>query len=72
VRALRERIQRLPVRRRHELPGLKAERADTILAGAVIVEEILALARQTLLTVCGRGVRHGVLIRETFGAGGIV
>ena len=69
VAALRARLERLPVRRRGDVPGLKAERADTILAGAVIVEEILALTRQTTLTVCGRGVRHGVLIRETFDRG---
>jgi exopolyphosphatase/guanosine-5'-triphosphate,3'-diphosphate pyrophosphatase len=65
--ALRMRLEALPVRRRREVPGLKAERADTILAGAIIVEELLALAGATALTVCGRGVRHGVLIQETFG-----
>jgi len=67
VRAFRTRLEALPVRRRCEVPGLKAERADTILAGAVIVEEILALAGETRLIVCGRGVRHGLLIQETFG-----
>lgn len=67
VAAVRARLERLPVRRRRRLPGLKAERADTILAGAVAIEEMLALAGRDALVVCARGVRHGLLIQETFG-----
>jgi exopolyphosphatase/guanosine-5'-triphosphate,3'-diphosphate pyrophosphatase len=67
VAEVRARLEAMPIGRRRRLPGLKAERADTILAGVVAVEELLALAARDALVVCARGVRHGVLIRETFG-----
>lgn len=67
VAALRARLEALPLRRRRRLPGLKAERADVIVAGAIVIEEIMALAGAATLTICERGVRHGLLIRETFG-----
>lgn len=49
---------------RRSLPGLKAERADIILAGAVVVEEVMTLGGYERLTICKDGVRHGVLLRE--------
>jgi exopolyphosphatase/guanosine-5'-triphosphate,3'-diphosphate pyrophosphatase len=67
VSALGERLQSLPLRRRRRLPGLKARRADIIVAGAVVIDETMAAAGRAALTVCERGVRHGLLIRETFG-----
>jgi len=56
-----------PYRTRRSLPGLRAHRADIIVAGALVVDELLARGGYPALTVCTRGVRHGVLIRETFG-----
>jgi exopolyphosphatase/pppGpp-phosphohydrolase len=38
-------------------------------AGAVVVEEVMALAGSPALTVCLQGVRDGLLIRETFKTG---
>ncbi len=67
VSALVVRLQALPLRRRRRITGLKAERADIIVAGAIVLEEIMALGGFSTLTVCERGVRHGLLIRETFG-----
>jgi exopolyphosphatase / guanosine-5'-triphosphate,3'-diphosphate pyrophosphatase len=67
VDALGQRLQSLPLRRRRRLPGLKARRADIIVAGTVVLDEAMAAAGRTALTVCERGVRHGLLIRETFG-----
>lgn len=67
VRALGETLAGLPLRRRRRLDGLKAERADVIVAGALVVDEIMALGGYGALTVCERGVRHGLLLRETFG-----
>ena len=37
------------------------------MAGALVLEELMVLGGFTTLTVCERGVRHGLLIRETFG-----
>jgi exopolyphosphatase/guanosine-5'-triphosphate,3'-diphosphate pyrophosphatase len=68
VSALRATLEALPLRGRRRLPGLKAERADIILAGAVVVEEIMLAGGYAALTVCERGVRHGLLLRETFSA----
>ena len=49
------------------MEGLKPERADIIVAGAVIVEELMELGGYEHLAVCAHGVRHGVLMEETFG-----
>jgi exopolyphosphatase/guanosine-5'-triphosphate,3'-diphosphate pyrophosphatase len=67
VAAMRERLEALPLRRRRVVRGLKPERADIIVAGAVIVEELMAIGGYERLTVCAHGVRHGVLVEETFG-----
>jgi exopolyphosphatase/guanosine-5'-triphosphate,3'-diphosphate pyrophosphatase len=64
VVAVRERLEGRSVRERRRLPGLKAERADTILAGAIVIEAALTLGGYLTLVVCTRGVRDGVLWRE--------
>src|SRR5262245_8837613 len=66
IMAMRARLERLSVRQRQRIRGLKAERADVILAGAVVIEELMALGGYEILTVCDEGVRHGLLIQETF------
>jgi exopolyphosphatase / guanosine-5'-triphosphate,3'-diphosphate pyrophosphatase len=66
VTAIRERLEGLTVRRRRKIRGLKAERADIILAGAVVIEEVLVFGGYRALVVCTRGVRDGILLRETF------
>jgi exopolyphosphatase/guanosine-5'-triphosphate,3'-diphosphate pyrophosphatase len=69
VTAMRARLERLPLARRRRVPGLKAERADIIVAGVVVLEQLLVRGRYDALTICERGVRHGILLRETFGDG---
>jgi exopolyphosphatase/guanosine-5'-triphosphate,3'-diphosphate pyrophosphatase len=66
-RLRREEIGRLAARfaaltlvARRRLPGLMPERADVALAGAVILEEALLRCGAEELTVCARGLRHGV------------
>jgi|SRR5689334_23623625 exopolyphosphatase / guanosine-5'-triphosphate,3'-diphosphate pyrophosphatase len=66
VADLRARLEPLTLRQRRRVRGLKAERADVILAGAVVIEELMALGGYEVLTVCGEGVRHGLLLQETF------
>jgi exopolyphosphatase/guanosine-5'-triphosphate,3'-diphosphate pyrophosphatase len=61
------RLAAMPLRRRRGVDGLKSERADIIVAGAVIVEELMAMGGYERLVVCTQGVRHAVLIEETFG-----
>lgn len=45
---------------RRALPTMKPERADVIVAGALIVEEVLAAARAASIVVSDRGVRWGL------------
>jgi exopolyphosphatase/guanosine-5'-triphosphate,3'-diphosphate pyrophosphatase len=66
VTALRARLEPLSVRQRRRIRGLKSERADIILAGAVVIEELMTLGGYEVLTVSAEGVRHGLLIQETF------
>ena len=58
--------RRVPVAERRRLPGLKEERADIILAGAMVIEATLVLGGFLHLVVCTHGVRDGLLLRETF------
>jgi exopolyphosphatase/guanosine-5'-triphosphate,3'-diphosphate pyrophosphatase len=67
VTAIRERLESLSSRRRRKIRGLKKERADIILAGAIVVEEALIFGGYLTLVVCTHGVRDGLLLRETFG-----
>ena len=70
VTAIRERLESLSLRRRRKVRGLRAERADIILAGAVVIEEVLVFGGYRALLVCTRGVRDGLLLRETFNGRG--
>jgi len=56
-----DRLRRLAIAERARLPGLRPERADVILAGAVILAETLRLLRQPELIVSDRGLRYGML-----------
>ena len=67
ITTIRTRLEAAPARERRTFRGLKAERVDTILAGAVIVEETLVYGGYLTLIVSTRGVRDGLLLRETFG-----
>ena len=64
VSAIRARLEVLPLSRRRRVSGLKAERADIIVAGAVVVEELMAFGGYRSLTVAAVGVRDGILLRE--------
>jgi exopolyphosphatase/guanosine-5'-triphosphate,3'-diphosphate pyrophosphatase len=67
VGALCTRVQAMPIRRRERLEGLPRKRADVIVAGAIVLHEVMSMTGLPALTVCERGVRHGLLLRETFG-----
>lgn len=69
VTAIRERLEPLSERKRRKVRGLKGERADIILAGAVVIEEAMLLGGYLSLVVCTRGVRDGILLSETFHRG---
>lgn len=66
VTAIRERLESVSRRKRRKIRGLKSERADIVLAGAIVIEEVMVYGGYLTLIVCTRGVRDGVLLRETF------
>lgn len=66
IAAIRERLEALTLRQRRRLPRLKADRADIVLAGAVVIEEIMTFGGYRILVVCSRGVRDGLLFQATF------
>jgi exopolyphosphatase/guanosine-5'-triphosphate,3'-diphosphate pyrophosphatase len=66
VVAMRARLESIPLQRRRCVPGLRPERADIIVAGVVVVEELMRATGFSALTVSTFGVRDGFLIRRTF------
>jgi exopolyphosphatase/guanosine-5'-triphosphate,3'-diphosphate pyrophosphatase len=66
VTAIRARLEGVSPRKRGKIRGLKSERTDIVLAGAIVIEEIMVYGGYLALVVCTRGVRDGVLLRETF------
>ncbi len=70
VSRFREQLAAVPACARH-LPGLSAGRADVIVAGVVVIEELMILGGYQTLTLCFHGgMRHGVLACEMFRTGG--
>ncbi|MCU0495674.1 MAG: Ppx/GppA family phosphatase, partial [Chloroflexaceae bacterium] len=68
VEELVERLRSSSMREREHVPGLNQDRADVILAGAVIVRQLLRQGGFSELVVSGQGLREG-LFYEHFLAG---
>ncbi len=60
--AVRELVRRR-LRDRSEIPGLSAERADSIVGGAVAIETLMQVVRAKEVLVSGQGVREGLAQR---------
>jgi len=60
VHAITARLAQLPLAERRTVKGLDPRRADVIVAGALIVEALMAFTESTSLTVSDRGVRWGL------------
>ncbi|MBI5498768.1 MAG: Ppx/GppA family phosphatase [Deltaproteobacteria bacterium] len=56
------RLAALPAAARERVPGLAPERAPVIVAGGLVLAEVLARAGAAEVIVSDRGVRHGVLL----------
>ena len=61
VEVLCTKLASLSLAERQQLPGLQPKRADVIVAGALIVRELLRRAGATQTIVSDRGVRFGLL-----------
>lgn len=53
-------LEPMTVEQRRDVPGMKVDRADITLAGAIVIDECLKRAGYDRLTVCGQGLREGV------------
>jgi exopolyphosphatase / guanosine-5'-triphosphate,3'-diphosphate pyrophosphatase len=61
VEALCAKLASLPLAARQQLPGLEPKRADVIVAGAIIVRDLLRRSGAPEMVVSDRGVRFGLL-----------
>ncbi len=51
-------------RERDSLPGMKADRSDVTLAGAVIIQQVMERSGFNELVVSGHGLREGIFYKE--------
>ncbi|PLX92073.1 MAG: Ppx/GppA family phosphatase, partial [Desulfuromonas sp.] len=56
-------LERMPCRERRSLSGLSPERADIIVAGVVLVEELMRFLGTNILRINERGIREGLILR---------
>ena len=56
-------LLRKNLKERRNIPGLNADRADIIVAGVIVIDELLAFFQVNLLKVNERGVREGLILR---------
>ncbi len=61
---LRAMLQRQTLAERRAVPGLSPERADIIIAGVTVVDELMRFFDTNLLRVNARGIRHGLILRS--------
>jgi exopolyphosphatase/guanosine-5'-triphosphate,3'-diphosphate pyrophosphatase len=64
-----ERLAALPAAERASVPGIKPARADLILAGAVVVQEVLKAGGFAGLEATEAGLREGVFFERLLGGG---
>jgi exopolyphosphatase/guanosine-5'-triphosphate,3'-diphosphate pyrophosphatase len=57
-----ERLAATREKRRDEIPGLSAERADSIVGGAIAIHALAEFVRARQILVSGHGVREGVAL----------
>ncbi|GAA0394872.1 Ppx/GppA phosphatase family protein [Microbispora corallina] len=58
------RLARMPVARRSELPGVSAGRAEQLLAGAVVADAAMDLFELPQLEICPWALREGMILRR--------
>ncbi|MFQ5638804.1 MAG: Ppx/GppA family phosphatase [bacterium] len=58
-----ERLQSTTLAARQKIPGLRKERADVILAGSIIVQEVMEHCHFQEVVVSDRGLRYGLLLK---------
>ena len=60
IEGLIDAMLELPAAERSRLPGLKQDRADITLAGAVVISSVLEAAGVDRIEICAQGLREGI------------
>jgi exopolyphosphatase/guanosine-5'-triphosphate,3'-diphosphate pyrophosphatase len=61
MRTISQRLSLMTLEERRALPSIGAERADLVVAGCAILEEILNIWPAERLGIADRGIREGIL-----------
>jgi len=64
LRLLIERLAALPLAARRDLPGMKPDRADQIIHGAIILASVLDIVGVPRARVCRAALREGVILEH--------
>jgi exopolyphosphatase/guanosine-5'-triphosphate,3'-diphosphate pyrophosphatase len=67
VEALGELLAEMTAEKRRSVPGIGSDRADVVLSGVVVFQELLRAARADHIVVSGTGIREGIAL-EAVGA----
>ncbi len=59
---LSQRLRKLSFAERCKIPGMSERRAEIILAGAMILQEVMESLRITQITSCSRALREGIVV----------
>lgn len=67
LEALGELLGEMPAAKRRAIPGIGADRADVVMAGIVVLEELVRATGAGRIVVAGTGIREGLAL-EAIGA----
>jgi exopolyphosphatase/guanosine-5'-triphosphate,3'-diphosphate pyrophosphatase len=67
-----ELVSRMESARRRELPGLPAHRVELIVAGALVIKQVLRIGRFEGVEVSSSGVREGAALARCFGPDSLI
>ncbi|HTT74075.1 MAG TPA: Ppx/GppA phosphatase family protein [Thermoplasmata archaeon] len=67
IEALHELLGEMSAEKRRAIPGIGGDRADVVLAGIVVLEELLKETASERIVVSGTGIREGIAL-EAIGA----
>lgn len=72
VHRLAQQLARNSTDERRRIPGVGSNRADTLHAAAVVIDEVMELTGAQTLTVAGQGLREGLVWQELREDGGLL
>jgi exopolyphosphatase / guanosine-5'-triphosphate,3'-diphosphate pyrophosphatase len=62
LRELNQRLRKLSFAERCKVPGMSERRAEIILAGGLVLQEVMEQAGMTQVTSCSRALREGIIV----------